>query len=112
MASRRSTRVSNLSASLATLNIVNSAALAANKYNYSASGTLREYKLASLAVTASLGFQRPSWRPDVHSRLTTKLSHSRGKRHGGTRRCDVVSAHQSECANGCWLQRIVRRVLI
>jgi hypothetical protein len=42
------------------------------------------------------------------SSLTTKLSHSRGVRRGGTRRCDVVDDRHSECANGCWLQRLVR----
>ena len=73
----RPTRISNLSASLAVLNLVNSAAPTANKYNHSARRTLRENKLTNLAITASLSFQRPSWRCDVHSRLTQKLTYRR-----------------------------------
>ena len=57
MTPRRATRVSNLSTSLATLNLVNRAALAADKYNDAASRALRENQLANLAIGASLSFQ-------------------------------------------------------
>jgi hypothetical protein len=57
MTARRATSVSNLSTSLATLNLVNRAALAADEHNNTASRALREDKLANLAIDASLSFE-------------------------------------------------------
>ena len=103
MASRRSTRVSNLLASLATLNLVNRATLAANEYNNSASGALRKHKLTNLAIDASLSFQRPNGPCDVHSRLTTRVSDSRWQRardcnHSGLQPITVKTETHSGCS--------------